>query len=462
MPSSPPGAAAPAAVDPATWVGRRSNAMLYLFGALGGLLFGYDTGVIAGALLFIKNEFHLSPALEGWVVSVLLLGAMLGAATSGQVSNRIGHRRLLIIAGWMFAAGALVAAFAPSPAILVLARFVLGLAVGTASVQVPLYLSEMAPTRIRGRVSSLNQVMIALGIFVAYLISFLLAGTGEWRLMLGIGVIPAILLVIGMALQPETPRWLMVHGRPEEARAVLARSRPPAEAEREMADIVAASRREHIGLGQLLRARWLRRSLLVAAGLAIFQQIVGINTIVYYAPTILHAMGFSAKTAILATFLLAILPLIVTIFCAQICDRVGRRPLMLGGAIGMAVSMIALGIVFSTGALGTPLGKGISIFSIALYKISFSLGWGALVWVMLPEVLPLKARGAAMGAATLLNWLSNFVVSFTFPILLALGAGGVFGLFAVCSLFAFVFVYSQLTETAGRSLEQIELEASYL
>jgi sugar porter (SP) family MFS transporter len=458
----PPSAPAAAEAVPAAWAGRRSNVMLYAFGALGGLLFGYDTGVIAGALLFIKSEFHLSPALEGWVVSVLLLGAMLGAATSGQVSNRIGHRRLLMLAGWLFAIGALAAAFAPSPAILVLARFILGLAVGTASVQVPLYLSEMAPTRIRGRVSALNQVMIALGIFIAYLISFLLAGTGEWRLMLGIGVIPAILLVIGMALQPETPRWLMVHGRADEARAVLARSRPPADAERELADITAASQREHIGLGQLLRARWLRRSLLVAAGLAIFQQIVGINTIVYYAPTILHAMGFTAQTAILATFLLAILPLIVTIFCGQICDHVGRRPLMLGGAIGMAVAMVALGIVFSTGALGTPFGKGVSIFCIALYKISFSLGWGALVWVMLPEVLPLKARGAAMGAATLLNWLSNFAVSFTFPILLAVGAGGVFGLFAVCSLFAFVFIYTQLTETAGRSLEQIELEASYL
>ncbi|HUN44713.1 MAG TPA: sugar porter family MFS transporter [Acetobacteraceae bacterium] len=458
MPQPAPAAAA----VPATWAGRRSNAMLYLFGALGGLLFGYDTGVIAGALLFIKSEFHLSPALEGWVVSVLLLGAMLGAATSGQVSNRIGHRRLLILAGWLFAGGALVAAFAPSAGVLVLARFALGLAVGTASVQVPLYLSEMAPTRIRGRVSALNQVMIALGIFVAYLISFLLAGTGAWRLMLGIGVIPAILLVIGMTLQPETPRWLMVHGRADEASAVLARSRPPAEVERELADIRAASQREHVGLAQLLRARWLRRSLLVAAGLAIFQQIVGINTIVYYAPTILHAMGFSAQTAILATFLLAILPLVVTIFCAQICDLVGRRPLMLGGALGMAVAMIMLAVVFSTGALGTPLGKGVSIVSIAVYKISFSLGWGALVWVMLPEVLPLKARGAAMGAATLLNWLSNFVVSLTFPILLALGAGGVFGLFAVCSLLAFVFIYSQLTETAGKSLEQIELEANYL
>jgi len=448
--------------DGGYWAGRRSNALLYACGALGGLLFGYDTGITGGALLFIKNAFQLSPLLEGWVVSSLLLGAMLGAATSGQVSDRLGHRRLLLVAGWLFTLGALAAAFAPSAAVLILARFVLGLAVGITSAQVPLYLSEMAPTNIRGGVASLNQIMTVFGVVCAYLVSVLLSGSGSWRLMLGIGVIPAVASVLGMWMQPETPRWLMLHGRITEARAVLARSRPPAEVEQELADIRTASRRARVGLGQLLQARWLRRPLLLAAGLSIFQQIVGINTMVYYAPTILHAMGFSPHRAILATFLLTLLPFLITIFCAKVVDHVGRRPLMMIGALGMATGMAALSIVFASGALDTRLGQGVAIIAMAGYLTAFSLGWGGLVWVLLPEILPLKARGAAMGAATLINWLTNFAISLSFPVLLALGAGGVFGLFALSSVLAFVFVRTQLSETTGKSLERIELEGTFL
>jgi sugar porter (SP) family MFS transporter len=444
------------------WAGRRSDALLYAFGALGGLLFGYDTGISGGALLFIKSEFGLSPILEGWVVSSLLLGAMLGSAVSGQISDRFGHRWLLLCAGWLFAVGAIAAAFSPSVEALIIARFVLGVAVGIASSQVPLYLSEMAPTAIRGAVASLNQIMIVFGVFCAYLVSFLLAESGAWRLMLGIGSVPAILLVVGMWSQPETPRWLTLHGRLTEARAVLARSRPPAEAERELADIEVARRRERVSLYQFLRTRWLRRPLLVAAGLAIFQQIVGINTIVYYSPTILHAMGFTPHGALLASLLLTILPLMVAISCSQIVDRVGRRPLMMMGALGMAGCMIALSIVFSSDTLDTPFGKHVSLGAMAVYLIFNSLSWGGLVWVMLPEVLPLKARGAGMGAAALLVWLTNFAVSLSFPVLLALGAGGVFALFAVTALLAYVFACTQLTETKGRSLEQIELDASFL
>jgi len=452
-------AVAPIADD---WPGRRSNVLLYAFGALGGLLFGYDTGVAGGALLFIKHEFGLSPFLEGWVVASLLLGAMLGAAAAGQACDRVGHRRLLMFAGWLFTFGALAAAFAPSAAMLILARFVLGVAVGVASAQVPLYLSEMAPTQIRGAIASLNQIMIVLGIFGAYLISFLFADMSAWRLMLGIGVIPALLLVIGMWLQPETPRWLMLHGRADEARTILTRSRPPSEVERELADMEAAGQRARVSLLQLLRARWLRRSLLIAAGLAIFQQFVGINTMVYYAPTILNAIGFTPHGAVLATFLLNILPVIVTIFSAQLIDRVGRRPLMMIGALGMAASMAALSLVFSFGGLDLPLGKSVAIIAMGVYLTSFALGWGGLVWVMLPEVLPLAGRSAAMGAATLLNWLSNFLVSLSFPVLLALGAGGIFGLFAGFALLAFVFALVHISETMGRSLEQIELDASFL
>jgi sugar porter (SP) family MFS transporter len=337
-------------------------------------------------------------------------------------------------------------------------RVVIGLGVGVASVQVPIYLSEMAPTRIRGALSTLNQIMISGGIFTAYLVNYALAGSGAWRLMIGLAIIPALLLIAGMSAQPESPRWLYRHGRIAEARAVLLRNRDATEADAELAGMGEATRRPQLGFADLLRTRWLRRPLLLAAGLAILQQVVGINTIIYYAPTIFRAAGFGNASAILITLGLGGLTLVVTICTSQIVDRVGRRPLMLGGALMLSATMAILGAIFFSGALATTAGIVLAVACIALYKTAFSLSWGPLVWVLLPEVLPLQARGPAMGAATLLNWLANFFVALTFPVLLAAGAGTIFEVFACFGLIAFFFARSLLHETSGRSLEQIELE----
>ncbi|HEX4260780.1 MAG TPA: sugar porter family MFS transporter [Acetobacteraceae bacterium] len=430
----------------------------YVFGALGGLLFGYDIGVIGGALLFIRQALHLDPMLQGVVVSALLMGAVIGAAACIRLSNPIGPRRLLIGAGVLLAAGSLGAALAPGAVWLIAFRVVIGLGVGVASVQVPIYLSEMAPTRIRGALSTLNQIMISGGIFTAYLVNYALAGSGAWRLMIGLAIIPALLLIAGMSAQPESPRWLYRQGRIAEARAVLLRNRDATEADAELAGMAEATRRPQLGFADLLRTRWLRRPLLLAAGLAILQQVVGINTIIYYAPTIFRAAGFGNASAILITLGLGGLTLVVTICTSQIVDRVGRRPLMLGGALMLSATMAILGAIFFSGALATTAGIVLAVACIALYKTAFSLSWGPLVWVLLPEVLPLQARGPAMGAATLLNWLANFFVALTFPVLLAAGAGTIFEVFACFGLIAFFFARSLLHETSGRSLEQIELE----
>ena len=431
----------------------------YLIGALGGLLFGYDTGIIAGAILFIRKDFRLDAIAQGLVVSALVFGALAGAATTGFLSDRFGRRRLLLFAGAVYAGGAIGASLAPSATVLIGFRVALGVAVGISSVLVPLYLAELAPTAIRGALTSLNQLMIAIGIFLSYLVTFALARSGDWRLMLGLAVVPALLMLAGLWFQDESPRWLMAHGRTEEARAVLARALDPAEVQREIAEIERVRQVEsRSGIVQLLRRRGLRRGMLLAATLAIFQQLVGINTIVYYAPTILSAAGFGDSAAILNSVGLASLSIIATVIAAGIVDRIGRRPLMLGGLVGMVASMAMLGAVFFGTGLHSASGKAIAVTCLAAFKIAFSLSWGPLVWVMLPELLPLRLRGTVMGGAVFLNWATNFLVSLLFPIVLAAGAGVVFELFAGFGLMALLLTAKWLPETTGRSLESIELE----
>lgn len=431
----------------------------YLIGALGGLLFGYDTGIIAGAILFIRDEFRLSAVDQGLVVSSLVLGALAGAAMTGYLSDRFGRRRLLLLAGAVYAGGAVGAALAPSVTVLIAFRLLLGLAVGVSSVVVPLYLSEMAPTPVRGALASLNQLMIAIGIFASYVVTYALSGAGNWRLMLGLAGVPAVIMLVGLAFQDESPRWLVAHGRAEEARAVLARTRDPGDIREEIAGIERASQAgTGSGVLDLLRSPSMRRGLLLAAMLAMFQQLIGINTIVYYAPTILTAAGFGKSAALLNSVGLGTLSIITTLIAAAIVDRVGRRPLMLAGLVAMVASMAIMGSVFFSGALHATQGKAVAVACLAIFKIAFSLSWGPLVWVMLPELLPLNVRGAAMGGAVFLNWAANFLVSLLFPVLLAAGAGTVFELFAGCGVVAFVLSAKWLPETTGRSLEALELE----
>lgn len=437
---------------------RRIVIWTYVFGALGGLLFGYDTGIMAGALLFIRDDLHLDPLAQGLVVSSLLLGALLSAAASGYLSDRLGRRRLLLLAGLVFTLGSLGAALAPTAVTLMAFRLVLGLAVGVASVMVPLYLAEMAPTRMRGALTSLNQLMIAVGIFVAYVVAFILSRSGAWRWMLGIAAVPSLLMMAGMWAQPESPRWLVTHGRDDEARRVLARSRSADEVEYDMVEIRRTLQAGRTGLRELLRARWLRRNLIFAAVLAIFQQLIGINTIVYYAPTILKAAGFGNRAAIFNSVGLGTLSIVMTIVAARVVDRVGRKPLLLGGLVAMIGSMVLLGLIFFCSALHSTGGKVAAVGSLAVFKAAFSLSWGPLLCVILPELLPLEARGTVMGGAIFLNWGTNFVVSLLFPVLLATGAGWSFEIFAFFGVIAFGLTAVLFTETTGRSLEELELE----
>ena len=438
-----------------------SNALVYFFGALGGMLFGYDTGVISGAILFITTDLDLNAFYQGLVVSSLLIGAMAGAGVAGPLSDRLGRRRIILIAAIVFSVGAIGAALAPNVGVLVLFRIVLGVAVGAAALIVPLYLSEVAPTEIRGAVSSLNQLMIVVGILLAYIVNALLAASEAWRTMLGLAVVPSLVLLVGMYFMPETPRWLVSRGRDDEARDVLRQTRDEESVEREVREIKEVERDEEGGLRELA-APWVRPALIVAVGLAIFQQIIGINTIIYYAPTTLTEAGFGDQAATYANVAIGVLNVIMTLVAIRLIDRSGRVPLLVGGLVGMIVSLVVLGasslLLPASQSPTDPLAI-ITLACLAAFIASFAVSWGPTVWVMLPEILPLRIRGTAMGLAIFLHWGANFVVSQTFPILLAtVGAGAVFLGYAVVAVVALLFVRSRVTETKGRSLEQIEAD----
>lgn len=430
-----------------------------IIAALGGLLFGYDTGVISGALPFINDEFGLSPFSEGLVVSSLLVGAMVGAGFAGRLADTLGRRRVVLIAAVVFALGAIGAGLAPAVWVLVLFRVVLGVAVGAASVMVPLYISEMSPTPVRGTLASLFQLAITIGILVAYIINYLLAGVEAWRLMLLLAFVPSVGLFIGIYFLPETPRWLISHGFVDRARRVLRRIYGDANVESEVERIQRVERQERseAGIGELL-SPVVRPMLVVGLGLAIFQQFVGINTIIYYAPTIIGETGLATQAAILATVGVGLVNFLMTFVAIYLIDRVGRKPLLIVGLVGMILSLLLLAGGFLVGGLeGAP--AWLTITGLLLYIASFAATFGPVMWVMLPEIFPLHVRGAGTGVSTIGNWGANFVVSLMFPILAAvIGLTWVFGILAVISAFALAFIIILVPETKGRSLEQIEAD----
>ncbi|MEJ8647398.1 sugar porter family MFS transporter [Streptomyces sp. MS1.AVA.3] len=441
---------------------RIKNALIWVFGALGGILWGYDTGVISGAMLFIKNDIALTPFLEGLVVSGLLVGAMLGAGLSGRLSDSWGRRRLILAASGVFILGTLGASFAFGPASLIVFRFVIGIGVGIASVVVPLYLTELAPKQLRGGLTSLMQLLVTVGIFVAYVTDYLLADAEAWRWMIGLGVVPAAVLALGIITQPESPRWLVGKGRTDEARTVLTRLRGDAGAAgEELAEIERAERTERersepLTLRRLLSPR-LRPVFVVGMLLVLFQNFVGINTIIYYAPTLLTDIGFGSGGAILANVGIGLLNMLMTLPAMRLIDRKGRKPLLLFGALGMCAAMVLLAVTNLSGLGYGALLSVLTLLGIALYIASFAISWGPVQWVMLPELFPMRIRAAAVSLCVLFNWLFNMIVALVFPSLLhAWGAGVNFLFFAGTTLLAFLFVQRLLPETKGRSLEEIE------
>jgi MFS transporter, SP family, galactose:H+ symporter len=436
--------------------------------ALGGLLFGYDTGVISGALLFVRQVMSLSPALQGIVVAIALAGAAIGAAMAGYLSDRFGRRRVILGAGLLFIAGAVISAVASGVIILLIGRFLVGLAIGVASMLTPLYLAEISPAQDRGAIVSLNQLCITGGILASYLVGFALARvTGGWRWMFAIGALPGIILAAGMLVLPESPRWLAGRGRLSDAETVLRHLRGgDADISDELSNLrtdLAREGRQLAKASDLLAPR-MRRPLIIGIGLAMFQQITGINTVIYFAPTIFQSAGMSsAATSILATAGVGAVNVIMTIVSIRLIDRLGRRQLLFWSLGGMAVTLFLLSAAFHAGASGQL--AWIAVVSVAAYVGFFAIGLGPIFWLLIAEIFPLALRGRAMSLATVANWGFNLIVSATFLNLVgAVSSAGAFLVYAVLSLLALVFVALLVPETKGRSLEQIEaaLEAVHM
>jgi sugar porter (SP) family MFS transporter len=425
--------------------------------ALGGLLFGYDTGVVSGALLFLKDDFGgLSSFQQELVTSLLLVGAAIGALGAGRISDRIGRRSTVLITAVIFVVGVALAAFCPDFYTLLAARIIIGLAVGAASMVVPLYIGETAPPKVRGAMVSLNQLAITIGILVSYLTDYGLASTRNWRLMFGLAAIPAVLLFIGMLTQRESPHWLIMQGRDDEAREVLSRLRQPAEIDAEITEVRQLSSREKASTKDLFSPA-IRPLVTIGVLLAVFQQITGINTVIYYAPTLLQGAGFGDNAALLANVVNGAVNVGMTLIAIRLLDRVGRRVLLISGTSGMAVGMFLTGFAFIG---GSTLKGGLAVMAIVgllVYTGSFAIGLGPVFWLLIAEIYPLRVRGAAMSMATIANWAANFVVTISFLTLIgAITTLGVFMLFGFLTLVALTYFIHKVPETKGRSLQQLE------
>ena len=426
--------------------------------ALGGMLFGYDIGVISGAILFIKNEFHLSSGLEEIVVSSVLLGSLGGAVLGGSLADRLGRRWLLVGTAIVFGLGAIGAAVAPDTSWLIAARVVAGTAIGIASFVSPLYISEIAPVELRGKLVSINQVALTSGIVISYLVDYAFAGAQAWRWMFALAAIPAAAFGIGLLFIPDSPRWLVGAGRVSEARTVLQRMRAPQRVEGELSEIRQSAAQQSARWSELLSPK-LRAPMIVGVGLAIAQQITGINTVIYYAPTIFKAAGMSsASVAILASVGVGVVNVMLTLLAMQLIDRVGRRPLLLVSLAGMAASLVVLGLAFALPQLSDSLGW-IAVVSLMIYVGSFAVGLGPVFWLILSEIYPLRIRGRAMSIGTATNWITNLVVALSFLTLtLVLGKPTTFWLYGVVSVSAWLFAFFLVPETKGKSLEEIEAQ----
>ena len=433
-------------------------AMVATIAAIGGGLFGYDTGVISGAILYIKKEFPIDDTVEGLVVSAVTAGALVSALAAGVLADRSGRRLTNIAAGIVFAVASLLCAVATSVSTLVAGRFLVGCGIGLTSVGGPMYIAEASPARIRGTFVSLFQLAVTVGILLAYIVCALLAPAAAWRSMLGLAAFPGLLLAVGMLFMPESPRWLVKHGRRADARAVLAQIDPHGDPDAALAQLEHDLAAEGQGTWSELLRRTLRPALIVGIGLAVFQQVTGINAVIYYAPQIFQAAGFTSDvTSLAATTGIGTINVLATFIAIWLVDRAGRKPLLVAGVLGMVTTLTVLGLAFRDVASGAAGSLGlITVVCLAAYIVFFAFSLGPIVWLMISEIYPLRNRAQAMAVSTAANWGANFLVSLTFPILTnRLGSSHTFFIYAALGVVTLIFVIARVPETKGKTLEEI-------
>jgi SP family arabinose:H+ symporter-like MFS transporter len=422
--------------------------------ALGGLLFGFDIAIITGAGFFLTRHFGLSDLSLGWAFSCLLFGCMLGSAAAGRLSDLYGRRLVLLWIAVLFAITSAATGLAPTFATFVIARFVGGLAVGTASLVSPMYVAEVSPPKLRGRLGTLYQLSIVTGILVSFFINYLLrnAGPDNWRYMFMTGVIPSIVFFALLLRAPETPRYLFMAGRRQEGITILERIAGPENAKHEIAEIDASFQTRRGSWGELFQPG-IRRAVLVGFCLAILIHFSGINTIIDYAPAILHAAGWNIDAALFSTFVIGFTNFALTLVSFWTIDRYGRRPLYIIGSLGMGVALLLLTAVVVTGQF-----QGMLVLILILsYLVFFASCIGPVFWTLVAEIFPNHIRGTAMTVPVLTQWLANAIVVLFFPYAFnRIGKGVTFAILAVVSLLQALFTWKFVPETKGKSLEEIE------
>ncbi|MBU6534007.1 sugar porter family MFS transporter [Streptomyces mayonensis] len=429
-----------------------------LVAALGGLLFGYDTGIISAALLYISPQFDLGDQAQQIVVASLLVGAIVGVAAGGSLMDRIGRKRTLITTAAVFIVGAAVSAVSISVIELVGARVLLGLAIGCSSVAVPAYIAEIAPARLRGRLVSVNQLMISTGILSSYFVGYLLSDSGAWRWMLAIATVPAIGMLIGLVRLGESPRWLLTRGRTDEARRLLARHHTPAEVERELAEIAESMAEEQRFSYRDVLGKRFRPGIVLGVGVAAINQLVGVNAVTYYTPTLLTRAGFGDSAAILSSVGIGVANVSFTFLGYLLVDRVGRRPLLLTGTGVTVAALVAIGTLYAATDL-TGVSRILLVLALMAYEAAFSASLGIAMWLVNSEVFPTAVRGKAGSFGLATHWVLNLLISVTvLTTIQAITPSGLFFAYAVLGALGFVFLARRMPETRGKRLEEIEAD----
>lgn len=443
-----------------------SSAFIYFFGAFGGILFGYDIGVMTGALPFLQSDWNLAgeAAAIGMITSAVMLGAIFGGALAGNMSDKIGRRKMILISAVVFVVGSLLSASSPEGGVtfLIISRIILGLAVGAASALVPAYMSEMSPAKLRGRLSGINQVMIVSGMLLSYIVDYILKGLPDamaWRLMLGLAAVPAIILFLGVMLLPESPRFLVKTGKLEEAKTVLGYIRKPSEVESEYAEILATSVEDEAEKEQpwsVLISDKYRPLVIAGVGVAALQQFQGANAIFYYIPLIVEkATGHAASEALLWPIIQGIILVLGALLFLVIADKFNRKTLLKVGGVVMGLSFILPAVI--SNFVDPQTSSVLILLFLSIYVAFYSCTWAPLTWVLVGEIFPLAIRGKASGVASSFNWIGSFLVGLLFPIMTAsLSQEVVFAIFGIICLIGVCFVTFLVPETKGKTLEEIE------
>ncbi|WP_067705072.1 MULTISPECIES: sugar porter family MFS transporter [unclassified Erwinia] len=435
---------------------------------LGGLLFGYDTGVIAGALLFMKHDLHLTSLTTGMVTSFLILGSAIGAIAAGRVADRFGRKKIILAMALIFILGTLGCAMAPNVVMMITFRFILGLAVGGAAAIVPIYIAEIVPANRRWQFVTLQELMIVSGQLIAYTsnaaINEVWGGETTWRWMLGVACIPAVILWVGMLFLPDTPRWYAMHGRYSEARDVLERTRKSRMVERELGEIrkSMSSKSEKHARRQKTISVWMKRLVALGIGIAMLQQLSGVNTIMFYAPTMLQSTGLGTNASLLATIANGVISVIMTFVGIMLLSRFGRRPLLLTGQIGCTCTVLAIGLItwlMPETVNGHPdtLRSYMVLAGMLVFLCFQQAALSPVTWLLLSEMFPMRIRGMANGISVFAMQMTNFSIAFMFPILLEhVGLTFTFFAFAAIGVAGGIFAIFFAPETQGKTLEQIE------